>query len=110
MIRTKLPARCIDCNVRLNSENRASSLGYGCGNDFADTCMTCYDAAGLINEHEDSGHEEPVENCPSCNNAPKMHVEDSSKAHAPQTHSSHAECAHESTKAARAKCRRQRNV
>lgn len=110
MIRTKLPTRCVGCNVRLNSENRASSLGFGIGHDFADTCMKCYDAAGLENEHSDQGHDEPVENCPSCNNAPKMHVEDSSKAHAPKSHSSHAECAHESTKAARAKCRRERKA
>lgn len=114
MIRPKLPKNCVICNKRLNSENRASTLGFGIGGAFDDMCMSCYDYSGWENTHSDNDHETEGnfdQDCPICAGiAIKEHVSDASKAHAPQTHSSHAECEHESTKAARAKCRRQRNA
>lgn len=56
----------------------------------------------IAQEHKLFGHDFFVPECEICNK-PK----DESKAHAPKTHSSHAECDHDITKAARAMCRRQ---
>lgn len=102
MIRTKLPTHCTECSVKLTSKNRSSVV---IGSMDEDLCVTCHDASAVENEHNDS-HDEIVAGCPLCVATSK----DESKAHAPKTHSSHAECAHESTKAARAKCRRQRKA
>lgn len=60
----KLPTKCIVCGVRLNTKNRASRTQGAIGVD--DMCDRDYVRSGLDNEHADSGHDLPVENCPTC--------------------------------------------
>lgn len=95
---------CADCNSRPIDRKTA-------GRDST-LCRLCWDYAGAENEHNDNGHDvitEPNESlaaeiavCPVCN--PELDPRNETK----RNWSSHAECKHESTKSARAKCRKQR--
>lgn len=98
-------------------------------------CTKCYDYSGWENSHNDEAHEiyfaadaddntkaEAVilvsegkmysqEECLICNGTPDPATVPIAKGHSngiKKSHTSHAACKHESTKAARAKCRKER--
>lgn len=123
MTKTQTSKTCSICSTKLTSNNRCEER------DFHDMCQACFDYAGWENHHSDYNHAEiqhrlteclPLEDymteelftmseCQVClGNEPQAAVEkpyDASKAHAPQTRSSHAGHNHTSTKAARNACR-----
>lgn len=49
---------CGDCG-KLTRDTGGDNGGVG-------LCPRCYERAGLVNEHSDDGHPEPVTNCPTC--------------------------------------------
>ena len=55
--RYRQPFPCVQCGKRTTG---------AAGSSGTDLCPRCYERAGLENEHTDSGHAEPVENCPRC--------------------------------------------
>lgn len=78
-------------------------------------CEPCYDYQGNENAHSDEGHNEgdvtanPY--CLICQGAPNPETTPPAKGHSngiKKSHTSHAACQHEKTKAARAKCRKER--
>jgi len=76
-------------------------------------CEPCYDYQGAENEHNDDDHENTghVDGCMICEGAPNPEEVGPKTGHSngiAKTHTSHAECKHEKTKSARAKCRRER--
>lgn len=76
-------------------------------------CQACYDYQGAENEHNDEGHGEDkiVETCLICQGADDPETTAPVKGHSngiAKSHTSHAACEHESTKSARAKCRKER--
>lgn len=91
----------------------------------AEMCWPCYEYAGYENQHADEGHEDPNmhfdpsndlrDDCPVCHpeldprtkRDAKSTRSGHSNTNAAGPHFSHANCAHEPTKAARAKCRKQ---
>lgn len=78
-------------------------------------CQPCYDYQGDENAHNDEGHAEgDVTNNPDClicQGADDPETTPPVKGHSngiKKSHTSHAGCEHESTKSARAKCRKER--
>lgn len=76
-------------------------------------CEPCYDYQGWENAHSDEGHDEENYHaeCSVCNGTPDPETTPPAKGHSngiKKSHTSHAACKHESTKAARAKCRKER--
>jgi nitrate/TMAO reductase-like tetraheme cytochrome c subunit len=99
---------CTDCHKQLNSSNCSPSL------NAPDYCDSCFEVAGLENDHQDGYHgpgaDGPHADCPMCTGVP---IADASrKGHAGTTvaRGSHADCyaakAHDATKAGRAGCRK----
>lgn len=82
-------------------------------NNMAELCEACYDYAGWENQHQDDNHdggENLDPNCLVCHGTDPAEVP-IKKGHSngiKKSHTSHAGCKHESTKAARAKCRKER--
>lgn len=64
--RTRTAKQCTGgCGKGVTARNSAAKLRAAMGYD--DMCATCYDVAGLENEHSDGHHaDEPNENCPQC--------------------------------------------
>ena len=79
-------------------------------------CEKCWDYLGWENQHDDEGHDEEGNEhpeCPLCKGAPDPSTVEPVKGHSngiKKSHTSHAACKHESTKSARAKCRKERAV
>ena len=81
-------------------------------------CQACYDYQGDENSHNDENHEAQEAatgltnpNCLICQGAPDPEITEPVKGHSngiPKSHTSHAECKHEKSKSARAKCRKER--
>ena len=76
-------------------------------------CEPCYDYQGWENAHNDEGHDETNTdpNCLVCQGHPDPETTPPAKGHSngiKKSHTSHAGCKHESTKSARAKCRKER--
>lgn len=92
---------CHDCGVDITTAHKS---------DNPALCVDCYEAAGLENDHNDNGHPEFVEGCPVCDDleAPVLVEPTEAPATKPtgRKNFDHSACRHESTKAARAKCRR----
>lgn len=84
-------------------------------NNMAELCEACYEYAGWENQHEDDNHdggENLTDECLVCHGEDPATVE-VVKGHSngiKKSHTSHAECSHEKTKSARAKCRKERAV
>jgi len=77
-------------------------------------CEPCYDYQGAENQHNDENHGLPSlhPDCMICQGAPDPETTPPAKGHSngiAKSHTSHAECKHEKTKSARAKCRRERS-
>lgn len=107
--------KCTDCHIRPIDK---SIIG-------PDLCTLCLEYAGWENQHEDDGHErltkkqmseypqivEDMKSCPVCHpeldprNVTKRVGHSNKNAAGP--HFDHSQCAHEATKSARAKCRKQ---
>ncbi len=49
------------CGICRKKTRETGECESGCG-----LCRSCYEAEGLRNEHNDSGHPEPIEGCPEC--------------------------------------------
>jgi hypothetical protein len=104
--RVKKGKVCSDCNVKITKRNTCIGMGVD------DLCAYCYDAAATENEHTDTGHDgETVDGCRECGTydpaayyAPKAKNTTGAK----QSHTSHKDCAHESSPKARAACRKAR--
>lgn len=64
--RTRTAKKCTGgCGKGVTARNSAAKLRAAMGYD--DMCATCYDVAGLENEHSDGHHaEEPNADCPQC--------------------------------------------
>lgn len=76
-------------------------------------CQACYDYQGAENHHTDVCEPQGTtdENCLICQGAPDPEITEPVKGHSngiKKSHTSHAGCEHESTKSARAKCRKER--
>lgn len=76
-------------------------------------CQTCYDYQGDENKHNDDNHETNghVDGCQICEGVEDPALVAPVEGHSngiKKSHTSHAGCKHESTKAARAKCRKER--
>lgn len=82
-------------------------------NNMAELCEACYDYAGWENQHQDDNHEggeNLTDECLVCHGTDPAEIP-VKKGHSngiKKSHTSHAACKHESTKAARAKCRKER--
>lgn len=103
---TTRTTHCTDCSRKLNSSNTEPSN--------RTLCVDCFDYAGWENTHDDEGHDlsEPFEGCRVCaNDVPKApaakagHTKGIAK-----TNTSHAGHDHHATKAARAACRKARDI
>lgn len=106
MTTTRKLRKCIECGAPANSPT-------------GDLCNPCYEYAGWENTHTDEGHEEPRmhfdtsndirDDCPVCHPEldPRVKSTRRSNANAAGKHFDHSQCAHEATKSARAKCRKQ---
>lgn len=95
--------RCPDCNRVLTAANHTPAMN-------TDYCDDCFDIAGLENEHYDGMHEEDTDSrCTLCTGQPIADRSKSSNVIVNKTAAtSHADCDHAKTKAARAICRRDR--
>lgn len=114
---TKLPTHCLDCGVALTRKNRASDQDSGWySTEHKDVCVSCFDYWGWENTHSDEGHDtfNKDDACPVCH--PELRKKDPEKAaKGPSTptgrrNTSHADCSHERTPKARAKCRKERSL
>ena len=102
---TRQPTTCTVCSVKLTSKNRDI--------DAPHLCVTCFEEAGLENEHMDGFHDdEPEARCPMCVEQPRPEVKTGHHNTAPKSHGSHSECyakqLHAKTPAGRAACRKAR--
>jgi hypothetical protein len=115
--RTKLPASCVDCSMKLTRANRASVVDLA-GDDYNNMCTTCYTYASWENTHNDEGHDadniDPA--CPVCahmfdDSDDEVEWVDDEDGHydvidlPKRKNMSHAECTHERTAKGRAACR-----
>ena len=107
---------CDDCP---DTKSHAIEAAYrGQDGKLHGLCARHFEAAGLENEHNDNGHDEPVWGCPLCgtwSDQPDLPTLKPTKAPSAKTgrtqvNSSHAGCSHAATKAARAACRRARKA
>lgn len=95
---------CNSCKTR-----RVSS------DNMANLCEACYEYGAWENQHNDDNHdggENLTDQCLVCHGEDPANVE-VVKGHTngiAKSHTSHAECSHEKTKSARAKCRKERAV
>jgi len=62
---TRAGRKCTVCGKGVTARNSAAKV-YG-SRGYEDMCVTCYDQAGLENEHADGHHaDEPNTDCPQC--------------------------------------------
>jgi len=98
-----MPAKmCNSCKTR-----RASS------ENMAELCNPCYEYAGWENQHQDDNHDEGENLTPDClvchgTDPAEIPVVKGHSNGIKKSHTSHAACKHPSTKADRAKCRKER--
>ncbi|QWY84904.1 hypothetical protein SEA_MSCARN_33 [Gordonia phage MScarn] len=71
-------------------------------------CHKCFEAWMMENSHNDEGHADPVDGCPACGTYDPRQGHTKTKG-TKQVHHSHANCNHDKTPVARAKCRKARN-
>lgn len=64
-VRTRQARKCTVCGKNVTARNSAAKVYGSIGHE--DMCVTCYDQAGLENEHSDGHHaDEPNADCPQC--------------------------------------------
>lgn len=99
MTTNRKPANCTDCNRKLTSATRS---------DNEVLCTKCYELAALENDHQDGYHDDaPDADCLMCDPNARAQVNGHTNGK-PKSHTSHADCDHDKTKAARAACRKAR--
>ena len=92
----------VSCNRK--AAPKKSVLGH------ENVCFPCFEAWMMENDHNDNGHDEAVANCPECGTYdPRTKQGHTKTKGTKQVHRSHANCNHDKTPAARAKCRKARN-
>lgn len=105
--------KCLVCGTKLNKANAAAIVE---GNLGSELCCNCDYQGGLENEHNDYGHDEPVDDCPLCNPDTVNTVEtvkaitEAKTVSTPtgRTNFDHSACTHPRTPAGRAACRKER--
>lgn len=91
----------VSCNRK--AAPKKSVLGH------ENVCFPCFEAWMMENDHNDHGHDEAVANCPECGTYdPRTKQGHTKTKGTKQVHRSHANCNHDKTPAARAKCRKAR--
>lgn len=91
----------VSCNRK--AAPKKSVLGH------ENVCFPCFEAWMMENDHNDNGHDEAVANCPECGTYdPRTKQGHTKTKGTKQVHRSHANCNHDKTPAARAKCRKAR--
>ncbi len=111
MTTTKLPTTCTGCDTKLTKKNRTSANLGTLPGTFDDMCLTCYEEAGVENEHADGHHDDtPAANCPECNVDAAIEVNEEIELINPpaatgRKNFNHANCVHPRTPKGRAACR-----